>query len=320
MHNCCRIPGLTLKAGGQRLPGMGEMDRHPAWKTRRANQACDRRLCLHLAALDQKRQEVETKISNDMRIMEKALSRRDQRRRHNCSLTERETIYRDSEGCEKSENNCSSTGQNSSSQKSLLLGSMDNCSGTPGQTKGNSRECPASGQRPGSVLRRPHRLTPLYGRSPFSRRRLRRLIPRACDYRTHKSSSVLCQHFPCRQPGTYHSLGFRLDDSSTDRWITWTDLKRARLSEGEVFDPKDQGRLTPGMSLKHSLPASQFLQPLDAESKEKLLREEISRRKKLNENKKPLSWETNYGEPTPFKLLRCPVRLHPMEMTTFRGR
>ncbi|KAH9509342.1 hypothetical protein Btru_046803 [Bulinus truncatus] len=49
-------------------------------------------------------------------------------------------------------------------------------------------------------------------------------VYKPCRYGTLCQS---CRYFPCQRPRTYHSLGFRPDNCSTYKWVTWTDLQKA---------------------------------------------------------------------------------------------
>ncbi|GFS02576.1 hypothetical protein ElyMa_004610400 [Elysia marginata] len=74
MHSSCRIPevqhifsGLSSRRN-QLCQGLGELtSRDPAWKIRRKNQVCGRRLVAHLASLNQQCAESTSRINHDIR-------------------------------------------------------------------------------------------------------------------------------------------------------------------------------------------------------------------------------------------------------------
>ena len=74
MHSSCRIPDVQHNFTGstarerQLCQGLGELtSRDPAWKIRRKNQVCGRRLVKHLATLSQQCDESTTRINHDIR-------------------------------------------------------------------------------------------------------------------------------------------------------------------------------------------------------------------------------------------------------------
>lgn len=116
-----------------------------------------------------------------------------------------------------------------------------------------------------------------------------------------------CTHFPCIQPDTYHSLGFH-PDTSVGAWHSWIERSASRphhrLVPGRTYPVSDAGQITPDM------PGYTRRQRL---GKEEMLKLEMNHKKKLNAATRPPSWNTNYGEPTPYKRLKYPVRLNPVE-------
>ena len=135
-------------------------------------------------------------------------------------------------------------------------------------------------------------------------RALQRLCPLAGAPHHHHE----CSYFPCVQPHTYHSLGFH-PDPSTHSWRGWIVQNACRPHH----------RLVPGRQPPAHLPDGRRT-PADAPGyvkrkrlgREDVVRLDMARKKQEHALARPPSWNTNYGQPTPFRRLKCPVRLKPL--------
>ena len=120
-----------------------------------------------------------------------------------------------------------------------------------------------------------------------------------------------CSYFPCSRPPTYHSLGFH-PDTSTHTWRGWMARNASRPHhrlapdrqhqpsladlEGRAATPAD----TPGYARRKKL------------DKETLVKLDMARKKTAHHLARPPSWNTNYGQPTPYKRLNYVARLKPL--------
>jgi len=134
--------------------------------------------------------------------------------------------------------------------------------------------------------------------TPDSDKRSRRLAL-SCDHGA-KEKGHTCLHFPCTAPTSYHTIGFRIDPENTS-WIPWKELRHS-LSDIALSAMGKSAILNMGVSR------------LRAERRAELLKLEMERRRKRQEKEKPPPWETNYGKPVPYKRLKYPVRLDPLDM------
>ncbi|XP_069133801.1 uncharacterized protein [Argopecten irradians] len=123
---------------------------------------------------------------------------------------------------------------------------------------------------------------------------------RSCEFLTPKSKHQ-CQHFPCTAPTSYHTIGFRIDPDNTS-WVPWKQL-RHNLSDTALAAMGKSAILNTGISR------------LTAQRRSELLKLEMESRRKRSEKEKPPSWQVNYGKPTPYKRLKYPVKLDPLDMT-----
>lgn len=136
-----------------------------------------------------------------------------------------------------------------------------------------------------------------------------KMVPDACPYAITPNHK--CTHFPCVQPYTYHSLGFH-PDTSTHSWRDWMQLTACRPHHRLA-----QEQAEPGMRRYRSVDDP----PADAPEfnrrrrldKEEQLRLGTMHKKLVHSLQRPPSWNTNYGQPTPYKRLKNPVRLKPLE-------
>lgn len=107
-----------------------------------------------------------------------------------------------------------------------------------------------------------------------------------------------CPFFPCKAPVSYHTIGHRLDPDDTT-WVSW------KKKKNELND-----------YVRYTMEKTQLLKSrtsrLRTERREEKLTKEMKRRRKLQLKEKPQLWATNYGKPTPIRLMKNPVRLRPL--------
>lgn len=108
-----------------------------------------------------------------------------------------------------------------------------------------------------------------------------------------------CVHFPCIAPTSYHTIGFRIDPDNT-AWVPWKQL-RHNLSDSALAAMQKSDVLNRGVSR------------LTVQKRAELLKLEMESRRKRSERDKPPSWQVNYGKPTPYKRLKYPVKLDPLD-------
>ncbi|XP_076442883.1 uncharacterized protein LOC143281549 [Babylonia areolata] len=112
-----------------------------------------------------------------------------------------------------------------------------------------------------------------------------------------------CDHFPCTQPPTYHSLGFH-PDHSTHPWGRWllqnTGRPHHRLVPGHFLPPpptslhgRRRGRRT-GLGSEETVVV-------------------VARKRHAHHARlaRPPAWNVNYGQPTPRRRVKCQVRMDP---------
>lgn len=278
------------------------------------NQSCENRLFQQLEAPEKRRDAAMTKISQDRRQL-KSLGFHDnvQPGRN----TEKVRFHKgaSSSWCsheKPDEQYCSN--KNHSNQETFVdirVQCRHNNVQNNGQSVSITRErtdidSPCPSKRASSSTRQ-HSLTRI-SITPASRHR--RLIPKPCDYETTNSSSR-CQNFPCHQPQTYHSIGFRPDNSSTNEWISWKNLRKAIAINANIAEVRCSS--SSGTSIRYQQPEKTESREHYTELKVKSLREETKRQHHLNRSNKLLLWETNCGHSASVKWLKITAKLRPIK-------
>ena len=117
-----------------------------------------------------------------------------------------------------------------------------------------------------------------------------------------------CRYFPCVQPHTYHSLGFH-PDPSTLSWRGWIVQNAYRPHHRLAPGRPPPAHLQDGRRTPADAPGYVKRKRL---GKEDVVKLDMARKKQAHALARPPSWNTNYGQPTSYRRLRCPVRLKPL--------
>ncbi|GFO35354.1 hypothetical protein PoB_006185900 [Plakobranchus ocellatus] len=330
MHSSCRIPEVQhLFVRARDNTGLGELAKDPAWKTRRTNQVCGRRLVKQLATLNQRCDESTNRINHDIRQIRSLL------------ISNRTCLLQTSAPVDLfSSPVCSAAadGREGSGRARHVWPSVDSDPSrkryVPGTGCKQSNVCwenflyfPPTVTHHGSKSGRMLGI----GDAKTGSGATERLIfsARPCGYGDSPKERP-CYHFPCKRLKTYNSFGFRpfnlptrpkaqqrssalpslqdLVSPATSRRLAG-EMQVASVRSSESYRRRD--------SLKHRLPSAVKLRPVDTAFREQLLREETERRRRLHHKTRPANWATNYGQPTPFKHLWYPVRLRPSELLSY---
>ncbi|XP_059158983.1 uncharacterized protein LOC131942990 [Physella acuta] len=221
-------------------------------KTNQLNQMCERRLLQHITKLDKRREKVVARVTFDMEQLKKSLENVSIKSENlsNEISAERHPKARNSVGFYPRSEYCSAGRKSFSAYES---GTSDSC----------------------LDLSQPQR-------GPNKRREIvrRELASRRCDHGLYGR----CPHFPCRLPQTYHSLGFRPDNCSTNRWIPWSELQK-ETSENVLLGLKSRIR-----HVGHKFRA--------------LVRNKITKQTEMKQQERKTSrlhWEINYGKQRAYK-------------------
>ena len=122
------------------------------------------------------------------------------------------------------------------------------------------------------------------------------------------------------QPRTYHSLGFHPDPSPRS-WRGWIVQNAYRPHHRLAPGRHPPAPLAHPAHPAHHLHAPEGRRtPADAPGyvkrkrlgREEVVRLDMARKKQAHALARPPSWNTNYGQPTPYRRLKCPVRLKPL--------